>query len=275
MLAPALPAFPIRRLLLESGYPRASKSVYLPDLQRLAMVGTFEAMWTALEPLVVTLTLAGYQVPEVVVGRPHGGEAYYDKGCARLFIYANDVVYDPTHWREVTGVGVPAGTQVVTILRLLVRRTHGEPSLYPPIDLDDIPGYTRARDPADLLGDPRDGWLALIDPSTTALPLNSATTLQAPVRDMVVDGLATARGAPGRWPRRRSAPHARSRALGIAEHACNLPSRETAAVAGAAFGAVFDAVMMRQFLERGPGDKDATLPALLAGAPEAERLTTP
>jgi hypothetical protein len=271
MLAPPLPAFPIRRLLLESGYPRASKSVYLPDLQRLAMVGTFEAMWTALEPLVVTLTLAGYQVPEVVVGRPHGGEAYYDKGCARLFIYANDVVYDPTHWREVTGVGVPAGTQVVTILRLLVRRTHGEPSLYPPIDLDDIPGYTRARDPADLLGDPRDGWLALIDPSTTALPLNSATTLQAPVRDMVVDGLATA------WEHQ-----ADGRAVGLlrtldpglwkSPSTRKLPLRETAAVAGAAFGAVFDAVMMRQFLERGPGDKDATLPALLAGAPEAERL---
>ena len=251
----AVTDFPIRRLLLDAGFPHANEGSYAIQLQRFGIAQQFEAVWAAVEPLVLTLVLAGWRVPELAIGRT--GVA----GTARLWVHASGCVYDQTDFQALTGIATGTSAATVTALRVLVPRTQGAPSLAPPIALDGVPGYRRAPDPADRLADPLDGWLGLADGSSITSPIESAAKLLVNVRTEVAKRLAAA------WDARDD-----GRAVGVlrqfdpvfwdSPRTRGLPLDHTQAVASVAIGTLEEPVAMAAFLNADADDSTASLRVL-------------
>ncbi len=187
--AGARPTFLVRSVLLELGQPRTGLEHSIPELDRYALhVNSVEVAWMALDPLVTTLTLAGWDVTEVLVAMPGGSPTAEVAGYLQLFPHTPVVSWNPGDWRARTGAEVSAGTWVVIMVRVKVRRTLGAPSPYPPLPLDSLPQYRRAPEPVDNLADPADGWLVLS--STEHFVVTAFERAPEPVRQTVAASLA-------------------------------------------------------------------------------------
>ena len=139
--------------------------------------------WTSLESLILVLTLAGYECPEIAIVKVDEPSAYL-----RLFAWEDLdygeglIVLDDAEWATASGVTAAqsgATAWAATLLRVTVRRTldtqarraHRTPPLFTPLPLagplPEItaaataawPRYARHSDPADPFTDPSDGWV--------------------------------------------------------------------------------------------------------------------
>src|SRR5262249_55866794 len=126
-----------------------------------ASLDSLEGTLKALDPLIVVLTLAGYDVRELVAGLS-------SKGLPTSQMQGYLVAYPRTglgygfggSWVDANHIVDPGTFQNVVALRVLSWRLPADPPVVP-VDLTSIPGFQRYRDPADPDGTNLDGWVLL------------------------------------------------------------------------------------------------------------------
>ncbi len=178
--------------------------------------------WSALEPLILVLTLAGYECPEIVVVK--AGQA---RGYLRLPVWEGLdteglISHKDVNWAPATGVTAQqlgGTTWAATLLRVTVRRTidtpvrraGSVPPRYTPLPLagplpaigaasGTWPRYAQHTDPGDHFADPADGWIVFPHVAGTTeamrIPKQLAAAAVGP-RDAVVDALVAASAGVG------------------------------------------------------------------------------
>jgi hypothetical protein len=216
--SPPRPTFLVRRMLEWIGAATPSETFVTSEVGTYlnALVPSGEAVerwWAELEPLVLALTIAGYECPELIVVRKDRPAEYL-----RLRVWEGlapegqprkltERVQQP--WSTVVGVDAAAlgSSYGATFLRVTVRRTMDTPvrrasetpvpPRFPPVPLQGrVTGYRVLPDPADPFADPADGWVDFMMTTPNLFePLRTAEQLAPPAqlaRDRVVDALVDA-----------------------------------------------------------------------------------
>ncbi len=150
------PSFLLRSLMIDM---RVAHTAYSSEQDRFYMQpSSVDATWEALEPLLVPLTLAGWECSEILLSAPHFGDSSGTRDSLRVK-WDGTCSVDPGDWRDLTGLHIDLTSifQVVA-LRVTVRRSFGQPSKQPAIDLPASPNYVKQLDATDPFADPRDGW---------------------------------------------------------------------------------------------------------------------
>ena len=261
------PTFLIRSLLQASGQPRTDTSTIPGEAERFAMgvPGSVEYLWTSFESLILSLTLAGYDCPEIVLASPSWGDPVRDVGYLRLYPHSPVVFYDAGDWRARTGVSVGSDAWTVYLIRVTVRRTLGAPSLYPPVSLTGAPGYTRRPDSTDRFRDPADGWITLVGTKPLeSSPSAVATALGEPIRAFVSAALADA------WTRDSGGAVGLLRSLNPlfweTPNDRDLPVREFVSLAREVWTFLEEPTQLRAFLAADAADPAASLNGLRRSA---------
>jgi hypothetical protein len=268
------PAFPIRGLLLAMGYAPTTDADLPAEAGRfdLGASGDVEALWRELEPLVLTLASAGYEVREVVVGQAERGTV--TDGSLHLEPIVPSVWHVSGDWPAATGVTLGADWFTAVLVRVTPRRTYGEPSPYPAVPLSTVTAFRPHRVPVeqDPFSNPADGWIVLTTDDPLDTPVEVVTAGAAAARDAVVDTLATAWEAgtalavgllwtldPGPWD---------------AVHEASAPLTQFRALAADIWAYLRRPGGMRAFLASAPDDVDATMTLLLVASGSTVTLDT-
>jgi outer membrane protein OmpA-like peptidoglycan-associated protein len=215
---PPRPTFLVRRMLEWIGdatpaetFAPADAGSYLNSLIPSGEV--VERFWVELEPLVLALTLAGYECPEVIVVRTDRPAEYIRlRACGRLAPKGEPETlteHVAESWSAVVGVDASdlGGAYGAAFLHVTVRRTLDTPvrratqtpvpPRFPPVPLQGrVAAYRARQDAADPFADPADGWIdfTLTTPNVFD-PLRTPGQLGPPARearDVVVDALVDA-----------------------------------------------------------------------------------
>ena len=148
-----------------------------------------ERWWDALEPLLIVLTIAGYDTPEIIIGHPDHPDQYLRLLASLAFEEEAGpfVRLEDGDWKDIVGMNDVASVtdRILISLRIQVRRwleqPLGNPSPYPAFPIEDIafepsaggpvafyrkgPGSQQTVSDAeeDLFADTNDGWISFYD----------------------------------------------------------------------------------------------------------------
>ena len=198
------PTFLIPRVLYAAGEARPNeKYADLPDLLMDVVPDGLhaEAFWTALEPLLVVLNVAGYDTPEIVIGRwaPDAVANEYLRvlGWKGLVEGADKhVIVAEGDWEALVGSPLGGNGSIAIALRVQGRRwieqAIARPSPYPPVALGGaVPEYHP--DPVQPFAGANDGWITLIEPVASAVDTkHNATRKTAEERASALAGAIAA-----------------------------------------------------------------------------------